>query len=284
MNELGIVLVIVFAAVLLLTVFNRNVKKTFGKEEHSSSDPASPAQHKIDTESVTTTPSEVTPSPQEDLSPITAIQPQASKAQPKESEQLNQHGAKHFVLEVDDPNMTGELPEEAFAPLHQEPKFGRPESLDLSADEPATPIKQPIASAPEAKTFVLILKVNQNLIPMQSMHITMRGLGAKLTSKNIYKYGKSGEGYVTIANLMEPGTFPTENMDNLSTAGVVLILELPTYVAGNAAMYDMIILARKLTQRLDATIFDEKFQPVKESYLQSMRDQSLEYDSKRLGS
>lgn len=295
MNELGIVLVVVFVLVLVVTVFNRGSKQILGaffkkptpeKTTHPQSEPTKPEpvvnhSNETSTSKQTDTDTSLSPSTQKSTTDKAEIN------SPKESERPNEHGGKHYVLEVDDPNMTGEKDAQAFPAMHTEPKFGRPEAIldarnGLNIQEP---IKQPIESAPDPKAFVLVVRSNQANVPMERVNQIMRGLGAKLNEKNLYTYATKPikcDGYVLIANLLEPGTFPTEQIESMSTPGVVLILELPTFVAASAAMHDMIMLARKLVLHFDATILDEKMQPVKESYLQSLREQSMEYDSKRI--
>lgn len=237
-----------------------------------------------------------------------AKQSDENKKDLKVSEQPNEFGGKHYVLEVDEPSMTGELDVSEFPTLHEVPKFGIPKFDTEQMKEPVhsdkslssesetsgtnpepeveTPqIKEPVSSAPAPKAFVLVIRSNKQSITMQRMHQIMQGLGAKLNAKKIYTYATkpvNGDGYVTIANLLEPGTFETENAQNIITPGVVLILELPTFVTASAAMHDMIMLSRKLVQHLDATLLDGEMKPIRESHLQTMREESLEYDSERL--
>lgn len=304
MNELGIVLVVVFILVLVFTVFNRNIKNLMAGKKDKSDNQAnqatgSKAEPKAVNQPADNAPTQISESKVNQLAlnpetnPSVVLTKQSdpmnseNSSELKESEALNEHGGKHFILEVDDPNMTGEKEANEFPAVHELPKFGRPESIveEAIADKSPALIKEPIESAPEPKAFVLIIKVKQTPVTLHKVHSVMRGLGAKLNPKQIYKYSAKNtlpDGYVTIANLLEPGTFQVDIDSDTNTVGVVLILELPTFIAASAAMHDMIMLARKLSQHLDALILDEKMQPIKESYLQSMREQSLEYDSKKI--
>jgi len=321
MNELGIVLVLLFALILIFIVFNRGLKSFFSPPVSSSENPqASSSLNQENSLAVSPKTSVATDAVEDEHPDQTAfafefnqqsdIKSKASSTEPKQktpehpseiaetpsdentgaklkiSDAPNEHGGKHFVLEVDDPAMTGELDETKFPPMYEMPKFGRPDEFaKQNSANYQEEIKQPIESAPDPKAFVLVIKSSQNIYPMERVHQIMRALGAKLNDKNLYTYATKavqGDGYVTIANLIEPGIFPTENIENINTPGVVLILELPTFVTAASAMHDMIMLARKLVGHFQGHILNDKFEKIKESDLQSMREQSLEYDSKRI--
>lgn len=322
MNELGIVLVLIFALILIFIVFNRGLHRFFSRptnppensQSSSSNTDTSQVSSAKPSEEMMESTQEAHPdqaafsfefkhnsseSPLEKISDLSKLE-ETNQVEQKEginedeksdnklkvSDSPNEHGGKHFVLEVDDPAMTGELDETKFPPMHEMPKFGRPdEILKQNAVNHQVEIKQPIESAPEPKAFVLVIKSAQNIYSMERVHQIMQALGAKLNDKNLYTYATKpiqGDGYVTVANLIEPGTFPTENIENINTPGVVLILELPSFVTAASAMHDMIMLARKLVGHFQGHILNEKFEKIKESDLQSMREQSLEYDSKRI--
>lgn len=322
MNELGIVLVVVFTLILVLMFFNRGIKRNSAEKNQKASKEQTPEadnqvhasarqsqknQQANESEEIQVPAMDFKAAMQEEsvpeASPLSkALDSQATEnvaadkvkkseheaeQNLKQSQQPNEHGGKHYVLEVDDPAMTGELDEQQFPPAYQEPKFGRPEANMIpSASNEVTPsIKQPVATAPKPKAFVLVIKTQQAPLPLERIHHVMQGVGAKLNNKQLYTYATKPiqtDGYVTIANLLEPGTFPTDAIQNMTSPGVVLILELPTFVTAQAAMHDMIMLARKLVQHFQGQILDEDFQVVKESYLQSMREQSLEYDSQKI--
>lgn len=91
-----------------------------------------------------------------------------------------------------------------------------------------------------------------------------------------------GNDFIRVANMLEPGTFPTEELDKYSTPGVAMILELPTSVRAPKAMHELIMMARKVSQRLNGRLYNMERQLVKESDLQSMRDAALDYESEPL--
>jgi len=63
----------------------------------------------------------------------------------------------------------------------------------------------------------------------------------------------------SIANMLEPGTFDIENMDNFSTTGLSLFMQLPLPMNCIEA-YDIFLdKARLLAKFLDAELYDEKF-------------------------
>jgi FtsZ-interacting cell division protein ZipA len=82
-----------------------------------------------------------------------------------------------------------------------------------------------------------------------------------------------------IANVVEPGTFPSVNDEYFVTTGVALVLELPTFVSPYRAMDEFITVARKVSQNLSGKLYDAQRHVIKESDLKAMREyaQSLTY-------
>lgn len=61
-----------------------------------------------------------------------------------------------------------------------------------------------------------------------------------------------------------------------------MILELPTTVKAPAAMHDLIMMARKVSQRLQGRLYNMERQLLKESDLQTMREEAVKYESEPL--
>jgi cell division protein ZipA len=88
-----------------------------------------------------------------------------------------------------------------------------------------------------------------------------------------------GEIYLRAANAWNPGTIPPDNDPNFQTPGVALILQLPTCIHAPRAMDDMIRVARKLHQRLNARLYSMDRKPLSESDIRAMRKAAVEYVS-----
>ncbi|MGL6121460.1 MAG: cell division protein ZipA, partial [Shewanella sp.] len=85
----------------------------------------------------------------------------------------------------------------------------------------------------------------------------------------------NGKVLFSIANMLKPGVFDPDNMEQFSTQGVVFFMTLPCY--GDALMNFSIMLnsARQLAEDIDAVVLDGQRQPwgefTKQDYLQRIR-------------
>ncbi|MEA1988348.1 MAG: cell division protein ZipA C-terminal FtsZ-binding domain-containing protein [Pseudomonadota bacterium] len=180
---------------------------------------------------------------------------------------------KHHVLVVDDPGMVGEIDESTVTADFVKPSFGIP------AEELATN-KKMASTNKEPEVYVIMVMSTGQEFPMSLVNQALLGVGLTYSDQGIFvKNDNMGNAFIKVANMLEPGTFPLENLDGYVTPGVALILELPTTVRAPAAMHDLIIMARKISQKLNARLYDMQRHLIKESDLQSMRDAALDYES-----
>ncbi|BCN93394.1 hypothetical protein THMIRHAM_11790 [Thiomicrorhabdus immobilis] len=188
-------------------------------------------------------------------------------------ENSNPTGGKHHVLVVDDPGMTGEIDENAVPADYVKPSFGIPEEELKTKKKMASTNKEP-------EVYVIMVLTTGQEFPMRAVNQALLGVGLTYSDQAIFvKNDNMGNPFIKVANMLEPGTFPVENLDAYATPGVALILELPTTVRAPAAMHDLIIMARKISQRLNGRLYNMERHLIKESDLQSMRDAALDYES-----
>jgi len=180
---------------------------------------------------------------------------------------------KHHVLVVDDPGMIGEIDENAVPADFVKPSFGIPAEELTNKKKMASTNKEPEVYA------IMVMSTGQEF-PMSLVNQALLGVGLTHSDQGIFvKNDNMGNAFIKVANMLEPGTFPLENLEGYVTPGVALILELPTTVRAPAAMHDLIIMARKISQKLNARLYDMNRHLIKESDLQSMRDAALDYES-----
>jgi len=192
---------------------------------------------------------------------------------------------KHIVIE--DESMVSLTPysdEPVVKKSNSEPKlsFGKP---PLSDKEPVS--KQPraelkLADNHPSQVFALMVMGTESQFSLQEIKQAMIGVGLVSNGAGLFvKKDAMGNDFIKVANIMEPGFFPEEDMD-FSTQGVVMILELPTTVKAPRAMNDMILMARKMSQRLRGRIYNGERKLMSEPDLQAMRDIAVEYESQAI--
>ncbi len=180
---------------------------------------------------------------------------------------------KHIVIE--DPEMQS-VEEVGGVAEDKAVNFGRPTEFDEGIQK-----TEKIAEQTEPQYFVIVVMGTGDAYPMKSVQHALLGVGLEfLDDEMLYvKKDSMGNPYIRVANLIEPGVFPVENIKQSQTPGVVLILQLPTSVRAPAAMHDMITMARKISQRLNCRLYNVERQLLKESDLQAMRDAAIAYES-----
>lgn len=191
---------------------------------------------------------------------------------------IDNKGPKHHILEVEELLSI----EEAGMPMDREPtvNFGIPE--EEKGRSPG--ITQGEKTEPQIfALLVLSTGGSAQEFTMDAVNQALLGVGLRYSSKNIYATTDSkGNEIIRVANILEPGTFPSENLASHATPGIALILQLPTTVRAPAAMHDLIMMARKVSQRLNGRLYNMERHLIKESDLQAMRDAAVEYESKPL--
>ncbi len=184
---------------------------------------------------------------------------------------------KHIVLDAEellqDPNFEHVIKDEKKSKTST-PDFGIPKEQKINS--PTINIE-----TKDSEVFIIMIMGTEDF-KMTDLNQTLHGVGLTLSNKDIFvKKDSYGKDIIKVANLLEPGTFSKAQLEdeNLTSSGVVLILELPCTVKAPAAMADMIEMSRKISQRLNGRLYDMKRQLIKESYFQKMRDQAVAYES-----
>lgn len=188
--------------------------------------------------------------------------------------------AKHIVIEAEDITpVEGFVPETSTPDM---PSFGVPKKPSTTAEEISQ--QKDNVEKTEPQVFVLIVMGTEEFL-WPKVNQTLQGVGLSPSENNIFvKKDSMGNEIIRVANLLEPGTFPLDQPTNneFKTPGVVLILELPTTVKAPAVMHDMIMMARKISQRLNGRLYNGERHLIKESDLQQMRDEAVAYESKAI--
>lgn len=191
-----------------------------------------------------------------------------------------QRKPRHVVLEVEDMQPVMGLEENGtyVAEDDYKPSFGIPE------DGVSTPNVETETECKDPQIFAIIVMGTHDFA-WPKVNQTLHGVGLVPNSNGIFvKKDSMGNEIIRVANLLEPGSFPLDEPTNneFTTPGVVLILELPTTVKAPAVMHDMIMMSRKISQRLNARLYDAERHLMKESDFQAMRDAAVAYESRAI--
>ncbi len=182
---------------------------------------------------------------------------------------------KHYITYEDSSEKTLNADAETPVIMAEKPTLSKEDGKTLKAETPLPEIKEP-------KVFVIILMGSKEF-NMADLNKSFLGMGLVHSEQGVYvKKNTQGKEYIHIANILEPGIFPeasSEGFDSFKIQGIALILALPTYVKAPAAMNDMVDIARKISQKFNARLYDGERRLLKESEIQAMRDTAISYEA-----
>lgn len=140
--------------------------------------------------------------------------------------------------------------------------------------------QQPAQTMMQSQIFALLVLSPSRELTRRHIHSAMESSRLSFHDDGTYVHrDEFGNIIFRIANVVEPGTFPSVNDEYFVTTGVALVLELPTFVSPYRAMDEFITVARKVSQSLGGKLYDAQRHVIKESDLKAMREyaQSLTY-------
>ncbi|MGD2081593.1 MAG: cell division protein ZipA [Chromatiales bacterium] len=89
--------------------------------------------------------------------------------------------------------------------------------------------------------------------------------------------GKKSRVLFSLANMVEPGHFPLDDMAGLSTPGVTLFAQFPGPRDSLATFSDMLFTAERLAAMLDAELQDETHSALTRQTIEHIREEILEH-------
>lgn len=101
----------------------------------------------------------------------------------------------------------------------------------------------------------------------------------------IYHYYRDEAPLFGLVNMVKPGVFQLDDIDQLTTPGVSLFIQMPNDAASGLAAFDtMLGVAQELAQGLGGELRDETRSVLTHSAIDHIRQQIAEYDCKWLAS
>ncbi|HKK14932.1 MAG TPA: cell division protein ZipA [Gammaproteobacteria bacterium] len=88
----------------------------------------------------------------------------------------------------------------------------------------------------------------------------------------------SREPVFSVANLVNPGTFDPDAMDQFTTPGLSLFMRLPGPVDGPRAFDDLIASARRIADNLDGELRDQTRSILSRQTVEALREEVVEYE------
>jgi cell division protein ZipA len=145
---------------------------------------------------------------------------------------------------------------------------------DVTEDAPA--MEKPFDNEPEIIMLAIITKKESSISGK---------ILRELMEQNDFSYGEmgifhrlyQGSPVVSIANLQEPGTFDLDNLDDLNSRGIWIFIQLPCTIDGVEAVDELINVARKVADSINATIYNRQKQPLDDALITSIKQIAANY-------
>ena len=178
--------------------------------------------------------------------------PMGSSVLSHEKAEMTEHDSKSFSAESDSPSNKQE----------------KTSSEDFAITAPE--------AAPEIVKLHIIARANE-LFSGESVLALMAELDMRFGPMNIFHhYGvgemKSENSLFYLANMLEPGNFDMNEMQEFQTRGLVLFLCLPTEVDALVVFELMLNTGRRLAERLNADVCDEQQNMISEAKIDEIRN------------
>ena len=153
------------------------------------------------------------------------------------------------------------------------------------ASHPVQNSKTPVDSGPaqtEASvshqriTTLHIIPRAKELLDGKVILLAMEELGMTLGEMQIFHHFGIGEmkmekALFSLANMMEPGNFDIETMDEFATPGLVMFMCMPSIVDAQVVFELMLNTAKRMAEMLAADVCDENRNLINEQKLESIR-------------
>ena len=289
-----------------------NVESSALFEEYSQSDHASEAPSPRGNKSPKSTPPAVTdlfPETFEDLTAPSQFSGEADEIQIEEESALAAIPAKQAKSSIEKPSeRTSKKTREQAQRKPLEKTRTKAQNHARKADEavgadsteqsgsstgadakPKTAVKPQQNSASDV-TEVLVLNVTAKkgrLIMGERLLSLMEGLDLQFDERKIFSRRPSeaeGDALFSVANMLQPGTFDLNTMDNFATVGVTLFLPLPAPTSSFEAFEEMLQTAQDLVRSIDGELRDDQRNMMTGQTIEHYRQRVRDFELRRLRS
>jgi cell division protein ZipA len=178
--------------------------------------------------------------------------------------------------------------------IHEDPRYDPGYSPEADQDMPKeqmsisffnreAPKESPRENAPDLPTKIIQLTIvpHEGQFYGDDIQSVVYEVGLEPGDMNIFHhYGDDPEKQQVVysmVSMVEPGTFPLDDMDGFSTPGITLYSQLPGPKDGLSIFSDMLHGAEQLANLLDGELRDETHSAITKQTVSHMREDIQEY-------
>ena len=109
------------------------------------------------------------------------------------------------------------------------------------------------------------------------INMALKEVGFRFGKMDIFHLTDGDEALVSVANVLEPGTFNPDEITTLKIPGLVIFSQLPAARSGDEVYDTWYRSARKLKAALSGRLTDMRQQPLESDYFENLRAQAESY-------
>jgi cell division protein ZipA len=169
-------------------------------------------------------------------------------------------------------------PEELFA--QEMDDDGLPETAPLRALSPARePVMSPLPRDLPSMLIQLSVVARGAYLEGADILRATHELGLVPSRMNIFHRvdARSNEVIYSMASMIEPGTFPMDDLSDFATPGMTIFLQLPCAIDSLAAYDDLLKTARRLSELLNAELQDQSHNVLTRQSIEYQRSEIQEH-------
>ncbi len=218
--------------------------------------------------------------------PQTAAQPQpepqqkpATQAEPEKPKAAPRNPNKRAASTLDpDPVDVGDWS----ASRNDDPQFSMDLNFDAHGDNDYLHTDPALADEVERKIVVINLKAKNGSFSGSAIERACQQNGMQIGDMSIYhRYdGNSDRVMFSMASMVEPGTFPADDMANFSTPGLSMFTQLPGVRDGVEIYEAMLATANSLAALMQGELQDERHNKLTRQMQEHTRESIIEHRRK----
>ena len=140
-----------------------------------------------------------------------------------------------------------------------------------SASQPEQADEVEVEEEPGMVLSLLVLAQKGEKFRGSQIKMALKETGFVYGDMDIFHQMEGDEALVSIANVLEPGTFELDEISSLHTPGLVLFAQLPASCSGDELFNRWYRTARKLKAALGGKLTDMRQQPLDDDYVDRLR-------------
>lgn len=189
-----------------------------------------------------------------------------------EDEQIDQIDVDHYEPDYDETPGINEIPGNDESTPDEEPAVEEP-----VPDEPVPVKNKPSVNTGDVVSLYLVAPRGRDLKGEKILSATYATHLEYGEMDIFHRLDANGQIMFSMANMMEPGTFDVDQMNDLSTRGLSLFTQLSLCDDPVKAMDEMLLCAHTMAGLLDAQICDQNRQLLNEVFTKALREKAKRF-------